>query len=1050
MAPNGESETQVMNPLMGPALSSRGSLHCLDSPEPQRKKLRLSGSFHGDDVSKPKNAAATPPPSQPTTAITTQSATAPQPPAPPQAVSNGSKLPTTHEASGTTAAPLNPKIVESSPAAVPNQPPDAGPSGKPEESRLGTTRQDEQNAIRYSDLKEKYYDELSYMLREFEKLERQLLGARKTEENAGSRERREKLHSFIIHLQDTITQIEAGGQQENTSQKNGEQESAARPLKETVQKLEEHILANLLPVKVRLKKQLAAQQGARHNPVGMPHRGWNQQPKDNSKGTFVAAAEKKMKQAEEAAVVYEAQTAAKPVEPHQTQYGKPIENGGGSSLTKKLHGQTLGKSGGQQHTATKDDTESKRYYGGMALGSDQIESSVTAASSVHKLIIKDTGLLLHQKSQASSQERPEAKLHQPPPPKEVSAQVQEKAETIPKLVVEPKETTVAVDLQDEERRRRRRRRRRKRMLREQERKGIAAEGDATKLQGKKSRQAKKQRGPRQVEYMCALCNETYAGTCEFNPWWALTQHDCTKCHKTQIPKVDISAPANAIEYHPALLAHADDNGASAANNVPPPLPPEVELVVSKPTAESPEDHISLGSDVSSGLDDISSDEDDLMGIDSDGDDSACLTPADKAENEHFGAQYEGPKLEPEDSARLLALMSHASTCSGRHRSKARRDVCRSTQWMMLHVRDCPGTTASGDICPFPWCRKVKHLLFHLVSCQEGQSCAICAGHLNDNMQNLVGLNNHRLELYREKLFSNSPEERAAARVVQTTKPTKSPGVPKSSRSSTEAKEVPKATKEKSAKAPSVVVKAVEDTPSTEQTRPKAVPGQGTTTVQRLKVEKQSPPTQPKTGTLHPSNAIVSAAPATTASSQHTVVTAVQATAVKAQHATDTAATPEHPVAPAVPASTLNPQHPLAPATASSPSPQQAATLAVPGSVPISKHPGAPATPASYTSLKHPGAPAIPSSSPSSKHPGAPATPASSASSQHPGAPAVPASSPAATAVSVSSASVPRPGTSAVPDSTASSKEVVPASAPSPSNAVSAVATAPKVKAEPAS
>ena len=48
------------------------------------------------------------------------------------------------------------------------------------------------------------------MLREFEKLERQLLGARKTEESAASRERREKLHSFILHLSETIQQIEKG------------------------------------------------------------------------------------------------------------------------------------------------------------------------------------------------------------------------------------------------------------------------------------------------------------------------------------------------------------------------------------------------------------------------------------------------------------------------------------------------------------------------------------------------------------------------------------------------------------------------------------------------------------------------------------------------------------------------------------------------------------------------------------------------------------------------------------------------------------------------
>ena len=44
----------------------------------------------------------------------------------------------------------------------------------------------------------------------------------------------------------------------------------------------------------------------------------------------------------------------------------------------------------------------------------------------------------------------------------------------------------------------------------------------------------KKRGPRTVEYMCALCNEVYSSTCDYNPWWALQQHECPKCHKTQV------------------------------------------------------------------------------------------------------------------------------------------------------------------------------------------------------------------------------------------------------------------------------------------------------------------------------------------------------------------------------------------------------------------------------------------------------------------------------------------------------------------------------------
>jgi len=753
-----------MNPLVGPALSSRTSMHCLNAPEPKMKKLRLSGSFHSDESPTIKNTPTPLHSEVKPLAVSSGNAATKEPPA-------QSPTPSAQPAAAAPASTAKPTVVASSPPVAPVKPAAAEMPARSENPKRNGGEQAVPAGSKvtlFSHLKQKYYDELSYMLREFEKLERQLLGARKTEENAGSRERREKLHSFIIHLQDTITQIETGVQQETSGAKGAEMDPSK--LAETVQKLEEHILANLLPVKVRLKKQLAAQQGARHNPVGMPHRGWNQQPKDDTKGTFAAAAEKKRKLAEEAG--FEARAAATPVEPHQTQFGKPIANGG-SSLTKKLHGQTLGNSVTKE-PPNKDEKESKRYYGGMALGSDQIESSVTAASSVHKLIIKDTEMLLHTAKAGQKEESKQQVVH---PGTQEPASSAETPETLPKPVVEDQKESIdpKSDPQDLEQRRRRRKRRRKRMLREQERKGsMPSEAEVIKARDKKLRQAKKQRGPRQVEYMCALCNETYSGTCEFNPWWALTQHDCPKCRKTQIPKVDISAPANAIEYHPALLAHADDNIASALNNAPPPLPPVVDMVVSTTTEEMPDDHISLGSDVSSGLEDVSTDGEDSLDVESDGDESVSLSPADRAENENFGAQYDGPKLEDKDASRLLLLMSHASTCSGQHKSEEHRDVCRSTQWMMLHVRDCAGTTSGDDICPFPWCRKVKHLLYHLVSCVDWENCHICSNpDVNNNMRALMGLNKHRFCCYRERLFSSKPEERAAALVVQTAKPAKS-------------------------------------------------------------------------------------------------------------------------------------------------------------------------------------------------------------------------------------------------------------------------------------
>ena len=70
-------------------------------------------------------------------------------------------------------------------------------------------------ATTFLHLSKKYLTELEYMLVEFQKLEKQLLGAKtmQSQESAGSKERREKLHSFILHLHDecvdaTVTILE--------------------------------------------------------------------------------------------------------------------------------------------------------------------------------------------------------------------------------------------------------------------------------------------------------------------------------------------------------------------------------------------------------------------------------------------------------------------------------------------------------------------------------------------------------------------------------------------------------------------------------------------------------------------------------------------------------------------------------------------------------------------------------------------------------------------------------------------------------------------------
>ena len=465
-------------------------------------------------------------------------------------------------------------------------------------------------------LHKKYTAELDYMLREFRKLERQLLGAKGNgvEENAGSRERREKLHSFILHLETTLEQIQLGVRleaegkstvmvgvtvgetaktlpsEEEVKQQLADSGALAHLTKEkeeeeNVQKLEEHILANLLPVKVRLKKQLAAQQGASRNPVGMPVARRGMLPSanaDKGTGTFAAAAEQKRKQAEAAAAG------------DGTQFGKPLTRDA-SSLTQKLHGQTLGSSkrkyghgvGSSEPTepvakrlSPEDDAPPARkiLYAGMAPGSKQLKSGVSAASGVHKMVMETPSLY------AQSKKAPKATVPDPspsapvvkPPSKPASALPQQARATVPKTTAttnHPGQKIVArkassksakpkkpkrhedPNLTEEERKRLRKLRKRKKRQkiaakRERERQlhilrqqqsvqaAHAPPKAATGKKGKMTAKIQKKKGPRTVEYICSLCSEVYSSTCDCNPWWALTHHECPKCRKSQVRSSD--------------------------------------------------------------------------------------------------------------------------------------------------------------------------------------------------------------------------------------------------------------------------------------------------------------------------------------------------------------------------------------------------------------------------------------------------------------------------------------------------------------------------------
>ena len=505
---------------------------------------------------------------------------------------------------------------------------------------VSTSNEAPLKSLNFGHLSIKYLGELEYMLREFRKLERQLLGAmgaQQLEESVGSRERREKLHSFILHLEDTIRQIEMGCKLESegglikedsrnvtadasiinltnggnnsapgttTSTSDIAAEEAKKQLahesalshltkekeeEETVQKLEEHILANLLPVKVRLKKQLAAQQGATQNPPGMPAmRRGALQPSSTTrgKGTFVEAVEKKRKHAESlrlAAQVQHERQVRSVTDP--TQFGKPL-SGVGSSLTKKLHGSTLGsknRRGGHgvgSSTISKDTQERKILHAGMVPKSTQQESGLSAASGAHEMRMTPSQSInapnsntvtaplparIGDKSIPSQNLKVNTKITAMvgKPKGAASSKMEVNASTVATTQVcdtakqnKSIATSSSAPLSEEDklkfkkhrrlRKLKRLRRRRERELARQQCSKSQQLSSNTKIASnpaggrKKTGHGKicqKKKGPRVVEYICSQCSEAYNSTCDLNPWWALAQHKCPKCQKTQVSVV---------------------------------------------------------------------------------------------------------------------------------------------------------------------------------------------------------------------------------------------------------------------------------------------------------------------------------------------------------------------------------------------------------------------------------------------------------------------------------------------------------------------------------
>ncbi|GMH83012.1 hypothetical protein TL16_g09454 [Triparma laevis f. inornata] len=199
--------------------------------------------------------------------------------------------------------------------------------------------------------------------------------------------------------------------------------------------------------------------------------------------------------------------------------------------------------------------------------------------------------------------------------------------------------------------------------------------------------------PKAVDYTCFECNEIYPGQATANPWWLVGRQQCPKCMKDQIPRIDINAPNNLMDYHPALVAHELEDGEEGHSHL------------------LPTPNLTTTTDENGGMALLTSTQPEES--------SSSESEGEEDPGEDFSdANYEGPRMSQKEAARLVVLLNHARNCPGQHKSDKHREVCQSSKFMLLHVRDCTGTTSFEDPCPYPWCRKVKHLLFHLLSCEK--------------------------------------------------------------------------------------------------------------------------------------------------------------------------------------------------------------------------------------------------------------------------------------------------------------------------------------------
>ena len=179
-------------------------------------------------------------------------------------------------------------------------------------------------------------------------------------------------------------------------------------------------------------------------------------------------------------------------------------------------------------------------------------------------------------------------------------------------------------------------------------------------------------------------------------------HECPRCKHIQIPRIDINLASNAIELDP-------NNTALYGEGI-------------EETGESSGDGFENNDEYFTDTDE--NDDEDISNNNMNNNNKNSEMEGEEEEEKLFDSEG---LLSKEDAAKLLVLMNHARTCGQEmHASSRHAEVCKSTKFLMLHIRDCRGVDLHGRDCLLPWCAPCRKMLKHLSQCPEPEGCPVCS------------------------------------------------------------------------------------------------------------------------------------------------------------------------------------------------------------------------------------------------------------------------------------------------------------------------------------